>query len=246
MNTEKPAKNRIYFIDELRGVAMIMMLIYHFLWALYLNGYFIFPDSVLAYKLLGMVCAFMFIIISGASANFARRPWLNAIKIFVCGMIVWAVVKFTQLADPIDFGILHFLGSCYFFYWILKKLIVKIKPVIGMIINLVLFIVLYNVPHGGIFAFKLPEVIYSTKFLFWLGFPQPTYIASDYYPLIPWIFLFFFGCFLWRMVEKVPAFMYKNHIRPLAFIGRHTLIIYLVHQPIFFGGIWLVSKIIGG
>ena len=241
--TSGPAKPkaRYYAVDELRGVAMIFVVIFHFMWTLNAFGFNINPE-LMPQRLIGYVGAFMFIIISGCSCNFTRRPYLRAAKILGCAIIVWAALEITQLSAPITFGVLHFLGISGLIYALLRKPLEKINPVAGAAVCLPLFALTFNIPTGTIFSLRLPEILYSTKWLFWLGFPHISYTASDYYPLLPWIFLFFFGYFAWRIPSTMPS-LKISRCRPLAFIGRHTLLIYLVHQPIFYGILWLVTTL---
>ena len=72
--------------------------------------------------------------------------------------------------------------------------------------------------------------------LFALGFRTGHY-SADYYPMIPWVFLFLAGGFLGRLFARgtVPEVFRKNPVPALSWLGRHTMIIYLLHQPVVYG-----------
>jgi len=98
----------------------------------------------------------------------------------------------------------------------------------------------------GSFSLTLPKSMYSSNWLFWLGFPTPQFYSSDYFSIIPWIFMFFFGVFLGRYsrIGKFPSVFKKKFFSPLDFVGRHALIIYILHQPILLGLFMLIQAII--
>lgn len=92
----------------------------------------------------------------------------------------------------------------------------------------------------------MPKMLYGGKngFLYIMGFAQRL-SSADYYPVIPWGFLFLAGAmggYIFKC-KNLPGFLYRNFCRPLAFIGRHTMIIYLVHQPLLFGIFMLVDAV---
>ncbi len=238
--TARPA--RLYGIDELRGVAMILVLVYHFLWALNLNGYGVNPEAM-PQRLIGYGGAFLFLLIAGASCTLTRHPYRRALIILGASTLVFAATSLTHFVEPINFGVLQFLGVCSLLYALLRKPLAKCDPRIGLPLMLALLVVCWKIPSGRIFGWRLPSVLYSTRWLFWLGFPANSYSAGDYYPLLPWIFLFFAGYFLMRLPRNPPAVLTRSHCRPLAFVGRHTLPIYLVHQPLFFGLLWLLRSL---
>jgi uncharacterized membrane protein len=77
----------------------------------------------------------------------------------------------------------------------------------------------------------------QTRWLWPFGFLYPGFSSADYFPLLPWLFLFLFGAWLggrvtggggpdWLRVKVPPA---------LTWPGRHSLLLYLVHQPILYG-----------
>ena len=79
-----------------------------------------------------------------------------------------------------------------------------------------------------------------------LGVITPGFYSADYFPIFPWMFVFFAGASigLWAVRGKFPAFMAKSRLRPLAFVGRHALLIYILHQPVLYGLFSLVQWII--
>ncbi len=81
---------------------------------------------------------------------------------------------------------------------------------------------------------KLPESLYTTRLLTPLGFPYTGFRSSDYFPMLPWFFLYLSGYFLHGIFAAHPA--WQRPLRPripvLSAIGRKALLIYLLHQPL--------------
>ena len=152
----------------------------------------------------------------------------------------------------IVFGILHFLGLALIIYSLLNKYTDKIKNSIGFVVSLVLFIISYNIPYGyigfkGMACFYLPAQLYSFYPLFIIGLPTPDFYSGDYFPIVPHIFLFFAGVFIGKIIKEkgAPKLMYKKLCPPLDFIGKHALVIYVVHQPVVIGILYLLVDVFG-
>lgn len=166
-----------------------------------------------------------------------------------------AVTLVTSVVEPeyiIQFGVLHMLSVSMLIYGLMQKPLSKIPRIFGMILFAVLFAISYCVPYRylgipNIFAIKLPNVLYSTSWLFPIGFPNASFSSSDYFPLIPWLFAFLFGTYIGKYAaeERFPKFAYKSHIPFFSFLGRHALLIYVAHQPIIFGITYVIAFILG-
>lgn len=117
----------------------------------------------------------------------------------------------------------------------------------GLIINLALFLLLRRVT-SGIFGFQLlgqidftfghiPDELYQHNFLIPFGFPTDSFRSSDFFPLTPWFFLYAFGYFLGRILERQEWFQNLAHgkIPVVNWMGRKSIWIYMVHQIICYG-----------
>ena len=82
---------------------------------------------------------------------------------------------------------------------------------------------------------RLPEALYQNVLTAYLGFPPPDFGSSDYFPLIPWCFLFLTGFYLHGLCGKQILAVRWKGIAPLNLIGRHALGIYMLHQPVIYG-----------
>lgn len=82
--------------------------------------------------------------------------------------------------------------------------------------------------------------------LFWLPQKYPGYKSGDYMPLFPYFGFFFAGVLFSRYFYKEKKSLVKRHNfeRPICFIGRHTLIIYLGHIPVLYGVFLLIDLIV--
>lgn len=242
-------RKRIGFFDEVRGFAIICMVVYHVLFDLkYFHGVNvpIFFDGW--FDIIRDIFAGTFIFISGCVCRFSRNNLKRGVQCFFLGMLVTFVSAFVSPEAPIYFGILHMLGISMMLFGLLEKFLDAVPIFPAMTVFLILFALCFNIPRGYIgfdmFSIELPREIYNAKLLFPLGFQEKAFYSVDYFPLLPWFFLFIAGSCFGVYVQKgsAPRFFYKTHVGFLAAAGRHTIWIYLLHQPIAYVVLNLIFK----
>ena len=242
--------SRIFFLDELRGLALIGMILYHTLYDLYeiFGLKFDFDSPALNTLQLAVCCTF--IVIAGISTRLSRNTLKHGFIVFGAGLLMTAGTYFFMPELTIWFGILHFLGASMIIYAFFKESIDRAKPVISSIVSFAVFLCLYGLPGGNILFGRItvPRELYFSKYLAVIGLPGKGFSSADYFPLLPWFFLFLAGCFIGKYFKerKVPDFMLKKHSRFLSAIGSNTLIIYIIHQPVIYAVLtaffWVVEK----
>ncbi len=242
--TKKGGGKRICLLDELRGFAVFCMVFYHAFYTIgMLFGWKWGTDLMGFFSPAEPFFAGLFIFISGICSNLSHSNIDRGAKLFFIAFMVTVVTYFTVGSEnAIRFGILHMLSICMMFYGVCAPLLKYIPLWIGFALTAVLFVMTHSIPSGSIgipfvFSVNLPSELYKTDFLYPLGFMHAGFTSSDYFPLLPWLFLFLSGTFFGRLAsaKKFPKFSYKKHVPFFAFLGRHALIIYLAHQPLIFG-----------
>ncbi len=249
-------KVRYHLLDEARGFAVLCMVFYH---AFYTMAWmFEIPFGEILLNFFSPAEPFFaafFIFLSGVSCQLTRSNLKRGIKLALVSVALTAVTTlllsyFNIEGAEIYFGILHLLSVGMLLVALCNRIIKAIPIPLGAIIFLVLFLVFYNTEYGylgfGDFSYTLPNSLYQTNNLFILGFHSDNFYSADYFPILPWIFIFISGAFVGLLAPagKFPASFSKKRIPPLAFMGRHALIIYLAHQPIIYGLIFAIDYII--
>lgn len=223
---------RLSKLDALRGITLLSMIAYHTMWDLvYLYG----EDVPWYAKTPGFVwqqsICWTFILLSGFSWSLGHHHFKRGLTVFFAGALVTLVTCLFMPEEVVWFGILTFMGSAMLLMIPLDRLFGKRNTaflLISALISFALFMVTGNISSSG-----FPGGNYFTTFL---GFPFPGFFSTDYFPVIPWFFLYFTGYAASRITpEKYKAHLVDSICPPLEFIGRHTLIIYLLHQPVIFG-----------
>lgn len=245
MATQKP--RRVHLMDELRGVLIVGISLYHLLYDLAV----IFPVGIpwmFSDWMNGIrnVMAGSLIVISGISCHYARSNLRRGIRTFLLGMALTAVTGLVIPSQFILFGILHFFGSMMMLYALLEPALKRIPTLPGLVGSALLFLLTWPIYSGFVRLFGvtlfLPGFLYNNPLTYPLGFACAGISSADYYPLMPWGFLFLAGSFFGRWVreEKLPDFCYQSHLPWLAWVGSHTMAIYLIHQPVIYGVLMLI------
>lgn len=192
----------------------------------------------------------IFIFVSGIACRYSKSNLKRGLIALALGLLMTAVTLCFMPEQAIYFGILHFLGVSMLLFAALHKTLDHIAPFWGILLFIILFTLLYNLPNGLIgipnwFSVSLPRVLYEQHYLLPLGFGA---MGADYFPLVPWLFLFlaggYFGVFFYE--NMLPAWFYKKHIPFLAKTGRYTIFIYVLHQPVVYAVLWLIFRLIRG
>ncbi|MCL2107147.1 MAG: DUF1624 domain-containing protein [Oscillospiraceae bacterium] len=252
-NADRP---RYPLLDELRGLAILFMVIYH---GLYLLAYVFKTPSgrmLLAYARPAQpFIAGTFFLICGICCRFSRSNGRRGLRLLGVALLVtlctWGLTLF-GFDELIRFGVLHFLAAAILLFALAQKPLAKAPPLPQFLLFALLFLVtagpVYGGPAGiGLGRFLLPFPPTDFFPLFLLGFPSDTLVSADYFPLLPWLFLFFAGTALGAYGQRgrFPAFFMKSHSRALQWLGRHSLPIYLAHQPLLFAIFWILPRIFG-
>lgn len=245
------AARRYWEIDALRGVAIAMMILYHFLFDLqHFGGYDIRVRSGF-WNTFADVTAFLFVFLVGVSlsvsysralagrtgAGFRGFPKFlrRGAQIFGYGLLITVVTWFIDSQQYIRFGILHLIGlSIVLAYPLLRYR--AFNAVVGLGLLVAGF---YLQQHHHAFGYP---------WLFWVGFIPETPIVFDYRPLLPWFGAVLVGIAVgnWlypksQRVVGIPDLSKVPGIGFLALIGRRSLAIYLVHQPLLLAGLILLG-----
>lgn len=235
-----PQKNRIWELDALRGICILGMMVVHFVFdlnefaglGLTMPGWFNFCQRY------GHI---LFILISGICATLASRSFRRGVIVFCAGLLVTGVTLFMvcvlkfNRSLSIYFGILHLLGLCMILFPLFKKLPVWALAVLGAG-----FVAL------GVWLAALEPVAVSFPsaqglLLGAIGIRPAGFYSGDYFPIFPNLGWFLLGAVLGRtayrrrdsLLPKVNADFFL--LRFFRFCGRHSLWIYLLHQPVLAG-----------
>lgn len=234
-----PGAQRYWEIDTLRGVAIVMMVIFHLMWDLV--SFRITPDVVLYagfWKYFQRTTAITFLLLVGVSltvsyrrakakqqpgeALFPKFFW-RGLRVFGIGM-GFTLFGWLSGFGYVYFGILHLIGTAI----ILAYVLIEFRWV-----NFLLWAVFFVV--GG----AIRHTYLSHNWLDWLGFHTRFYAPLDYFPLIPWFGVVLLGVAIGNTIYTsqgrivpLPDLSGWLPVRLLQWLGRHSLIIYVIHQPI--------------
>ena len=220
-------KKRIELMDAIRGLAVLLMVIHHLFYDLVEfcgAPSWLFSNPV--FDPLHFFFAGLFIFLSGVSSNFSRSNIKRGIKALACAAVITIVTVWMNM--DIWFGVLHLLGTCMLLYGLTRPLWEKLPfwvvPVVSVAGVLLTAHMVWGVPT-------------ETPGLWMLGWITADFWSSDYFPLLPWGFVFLFGTWAGKYVKagRLPGWFYTAKAPRLAAVGRHSLVIYVLHQPVLYG-----------
>lgn len=254
-------KGRFWEIDFLRGIAVVLMIFYHFLFDLEMLNYGLDTQSGIP-LLIGRTSAILFVFLVGVSSSLSwsrgiinnrdnvRHFIFRGIKIFLLGLVI---TVFTYLLFPrefIIFGVLHFIGVA---------IILSIPFLYYRINSFVLFVLGIIVVGTGLF---LSTKVFDFNYLLWLGCVPRGFMTFDYFPIFPWYGITLIGLSFGQKFYQdysrqftIPSFSrFSNEINlitPITKItkifvalGRNSLVIYFIHQPVLVSMIYFINFLI--
>lgn len=233
---QSAATTRIGSLDALRGLAIVAMIAYHFCFDLRYFGVTRW-DFEHDLSWLGARAAILssFLLIAGISAVLANRQplplarWLRHIGIIAIGALL--VSAGSALMFPrsfIWFGVLHAIA--------LSLLLAKPflgRPWLAALTGVAMIV-------AGV---TYSNAAFDNRALGWIGFMTAKPITEDYVPLFPWMGVLLVGVGLGHALVRTRFAALSPLARAPAFLrllGRHSLIVYLVHQPLLIALVWAV------
>lgn len=246
VNTDR--KQRFWEIDALRGIAILMMITYHVLFDLNYFGFtstdlnsppaliFLYPVGSLFFLLVGLSLTLSYNHVKNTltKTQFQIKYLKRGTRIFGLGLLITLVTWVYPHDGYIIFGVLHCIGlSILLAYPFLNT---RHSALLAGLCCIVI---------GIILRFSGPV---DFPWLLWLGFVPTSFYTLDYFPLLPWFGVVLIGIFLGNTLYKnnTRIFTLKEAprfigVRLLCFLGRHSLVIYLLHQLIIVGILYLLS-----
>ena len=236
---DRTAPERIAFFDMLRGLVIISMIAFHATYdAAYIYGFHVpwFTDPVIQ-DVWRATISWTFLALAGWMTSLSRNNFKRAVVYGIFAFIIWWATSVVSVDTPVSFGIIYCMGFCTLIYALFRPVHERINPVIGLILSLALFGLLWHIPRGT----------YDVVGFSWLGFPGPGFASGDYYPPIPFLFMYLAGSFAAKLLVKLrpagyPAWMKRDTIPFLSWLGRHSLAIYVIHQPLLIACFELISR----
>ena len=235
-------KERYHLLDALRGFAIYHVIIFHFLYDVYvvygLNPDWPYQTWVQLWQRNG--CG-LFVLVSGMVFALGRNTFKRGLQLQILGLIITLVTVLFAPNEVIYYGILTFFGSAMWLTLLLKRFLQCVPAICGMLVSVACYVLTKDVASGvgsflGTNFFEFPEWLYQDYFAI-LGFHSNTFYSSDYVPLLPHIFLFWFGMYLfaWIRERKLTHLLNGGNYKIFTWPGTHSLEVYILHQPILMG-----------
>lgn len=231
-------KKRIWELDALRGICIIGVVLVHLVFDLVDLFEIIqwnYPQWFIFISYWGGI---LFVVLSGVCVTLGSHHIKRGLIVLGAGMLCTTAtyLLFRSGFDRsiiIYFGVLHCLGCCMLLWSMYKPL-----PWWALLFHGIVTIAV------GSLIVQIPA---PQDWMVCLGFDLPSLESSDYFPLVPHLGWFLVGSALGRLLYKkktslLPAINERSwFIRPLCFCGRHSLWIYLIHQPVLAGICYLLT-----
>ena len=248
---QRQKAGRLAGLDTIRGITLLSMMLYHTCWDLV----FLFGKKIPGYSGLGgyvwqqSIC-WTFILLAGFCWSLGSHHLKRGLIVSGSGILITFVTLLVMPESRVIFGVLTLIGSCMLLLIPMEKLLLKLRAEIGLAGSFLLFLLFRNVNTGYLGSenwniLKLPDGFYENLFTTYLGFPQKGFFSADYFSLLPWFFLFLTGFYLYQLVQKnhMMEKLFSWRVPGFDVIGRHSLLIYLLHQPVVFGISWMLFQI---
>lgn len=236
-----PARLRIGWLDVGRGFALLAMASYHLTWDFEYFGY-LEPGTAGngLPKIYARAIATTFLFLAGFGLALAHRDgirwdrfWLRFSKVAGAAALISIATRYFMPEGWIHFGILHEIA---------------LSSLIGLLFLRVPVLITWAIAAG---VFALPLVfrseVFNAPWFWWTGLEPKPPLSFDYVPVFPWLAPVLFGIGAgrldavrtWLRGLREPA----RGLRPFAFFGRHSLLVYLLHQIPLFGLVYLLSLV---
>ncbi|MCD8204435.1 MAG: DUF1624 domain-containing protein [Coprobacillus sp.] len=228
----KAFDKRVHEIDFLRGICILLVVFDHIMYDLYAYKSMDFATWYwhwTAREVFREFVLFVFCFLSGISTTFSRNNWRRACELLlIMGLILFVTNIGTAWGIfgniSIEFNVIGVLGVSTLLYAFFEKK--SWRALLGVLLICVLFTnialpMLYDA-FGGYGGAYVPFLWANKNY-------------GDYMPLFPYIIWFFAGAIFARFYYQNKQSLLKHKFfweRPICFIGRHTLIIYICHQII--------------
>jgi uncharacterized membrane protein len=226
-----PAETRLIPLDAARTLALVCMVIFHFTFDLALFGHI--PGETMFqpfWYYFARMIAGSFLFLSGVSLWLAHGQgirwapfWMRFAKVAAAALLVTIMSIWFVPGGTIWFGILHAIAAAS----LLGLLVLRLPWPVTLAIAGMIFAAAWG-PRSSVF---------NPLWLVWTGLAETRPNMGDYVPLIPWAAPALAGIALAKAV-RVESWARTSPSRAvdlLTFPGRHSLVIYLIHQPILIG-----------
>lgn len=235
----KGQRRRIGVFDAVRGFSVISMVLFHLCYDLrFLAGvglpWFVSPLQ----DIWRASISWTFLFVAGCMCTLSRSNLRRGLAYGAVALAIYAVTALAAVDTPISFGIIYCMSACTLVAWALGRVNCLPRGPIAASALFVCFLLALGIPSGtvgiGPFSVALPHAIYSVPGLAWLGLPGPGFASGDYYPLIPFVFMYLAGTSMasWFKERGYSDWAINANVPPLNFVGRHALLVYVVHQPV--------------
>lgn len=241
---------RRWEVDVARGLAMVAVIVYHLVYDLDTFGGYPIESTSGFWGAFATASAFAFVFLAGLSLSLSsaragasgrdRGPFgkylRRGLRIFSYGMLITGVFWVLDVGVVI-FGILHLIGASIFLAYPFLRLRWSNGLLGFLLVALGAYLQTEPVSVAGPAAVLLAP----------LGVEPESLYMPDYRPLLPWFGVVLLGLFFGNAVygrrgadaAHAPLF----YAAPLASLGRHTLLVYLIHQPILLAALWVFGTV---